>query len=413
MKVTEIEVHPIAIQYQEWQEYILSHYYGVNKRTVYVVNTDDGRVGLGEGGGTEPQEIIDQYIGTNPFDWMGDETSLSLGTAMYDLMGQAAGVPVYKLISQKHRSWVPVSSWTASGHPDCMATTVQRHAEIGHTWMKFHLSPFENVIDQTEVIQKVAPPGFKIHYDFTMHGTDDHMPELLHKLEQFPVAGCFEDPLPGRDIEGYIDLRKRSRLPVVLHHSEIGFTHDVLMGAGDAYMLGHPRIGDAIRKAGLFAAGDMPFMVQSTGGTITRAMTTHMMSVFPSANFHFIDCAEIVRDDVTAERLKPVNGFVRVPEKPGLGLTLDRQALERLEAQQLPTPAPWIVKTTYANGATMYNRMSPDNPLFMVLPVRARRLPPMSYDTPLATEYWDDDGSEDFRNMMTRLESEDVVLENA
>ena len=28
--------------------------------------------------------------------------------AMYDLMGKAAGVPVYKLFGQSHRSWVPV-----------------------------------------------------------------------------------------------------------------------------------------------------------------------------------------------------------------------------------------------------------------------------------------------------------------
>ena len=410
MKVTEIETHRITIPYREWQEYILSHYYGVNQRTVYVVHTDDGHTGLGEGGDVS-QEVIDSYIGSNPFDWMGDETSLALGTAMYDLMGQAAGVPVYKLIGQKHRSWVPVGSWTASGHPDRMAVTAQRHAEMGHTWMKFHLSPFENVIDQTEAIQKVAPPGFKIHYDFTMHGTEDHMPELLHKLEQYDVAGCFEDPLPGADIEGYIDLRKRSRLPVVLHHSELGFSYDVLMGPADAYMLGHPMIGDAIRRAGLFAAGNMPFMVQNVGGTITRAMTTHMMAAFPSANFHFIDCAEITDDDVTVERLSPINGFVRVPEKPGLGLTLDRDALARLEAVDATAMGPWIVKTTYQNGAVMHNRMRPGDSLAMVLPVRARRLPPMSYDAPLSTEYWDDDGSPEFKSMMARLEQEFVILE--
>ena len=52
---------------------------------------------------------------------MGDEVSLPLGMAMYDLMGKAAGVPVYKLFGQKHRSWVPVSSWTVSTHPEHMA----------------------------------------------------------------------------------------------------------------------------------------------------------------------------------------------------------------------------------------------------------------------------------------------------
>ncbi len=411
MKVTEIEVHPIHLEYQEWQAYALNHFYGPKTKVIYVVHTDDGKLGLGEGNSRESQEIVDRYMGSNPFDWIGDETSLALGTAMYDLMGQAAGVPVYKLIGQKHRSWVPVGSWTVSTHPDRMAQTVKRHAEMGYTWMKFHLSPFENVIDQTEAIQKVAPPGFRIHYDFTMHGTDDHMIALLSKLQEYRVAGCFEDPLPGRDIEGYRELRKRSRLPVVLHHSELGFSHDVLMGAADAYMLGHAQIGDAIRRAGLFAAGNTPFMLQNVGGSITRAMITHMMAAFPSANFHFIDAGETVKDDVTAERLQPVNGFVRVPEKPGLGLTLDRKELQRLATLKSPPQPPWIIKSEYANGTRMYNKMVTSNAIFMVLPVRARALPPMSYDQPISTEYWDDDGSAEYKQMLTRIEKEGVVLD--
>ena len=413
MKITDIEVHTINTDYSDWEAYQLNHYYGPGTRTIYVVHTDDGKVGLGEGGGTGSlaQDVIDQYMGTNPFEWMGDETSLALGTAMYDLMGQAAGVPVHQLFGQKHRSWVPVSSWTVSTHPDRMAEVVQRNAESGYTWMKFHLSPFENVIDQTEAMQKVAPKGFKIHYDFTMHGTDDHMFELLDKLAQYPIAGCFEDPLPGKDIPGYIELRKRSRLPVVLHHSEIGFTHDVLMGAADAYMLGHSTIGRVIQRAGLFAAGDMPFMLQNTGGNITRAMTSHMMSAFPSANFHFIDSCDTYKHDVVVERLEPVNGFVRVPEKPGLGVTLDRAALERLKAHEAPQHSSWIIKSQYAHGPRMYNIHRTTNSLFMVLPGRARNLPPMSYDAPISTEYWDDDGSAEYREMFARLEREDVVLE--
>ena len=31
----------------------------------------------------------------------------------------------------------------------------------GHTWMKFHCSPFQNVVAQTAAIQAAAPPGFK------------------------------------------------------------------------------------------------------------------------------------------------------------------------------------------------------------------------------------------------------------
>ncbi len=39
--------------------------------------------------------------------------------------------------------------------------------------MKFHLSPFENVIEQTKAMQAVAPSDFQIHYDFTMSAPGD------------------------------------------------------------------------------------------------------------------------------------------------------------------------------------------------------------------------------------------------
>ena len=411
MKITEIEVHEITLEYVDWIAYQLNHFYGPAKRTVYVAHTDDGLTGLGEGHDADPEEVIDRYIGTNPFDWIGDETSLALGTAMYDLMGKAAGVPVYKLFGQQVRSWVPVGSWTVSTHPDRMAEAVREYAALGYTWMKYHLSPFENVMDQTEAMQAAAPKGFRIHYDFTMHGTDDHMPELLDKLERFPVAGCFEDPLPPGDIQGYIELRKRSRLPVVLHHFPTNATYEVLMKPADAYMLGHQVIGEAVRRAGLFAADNSPFMLQNVGGNITRAMTAHMMAAFPSANFHFISTTETWKSDVVTERLEPVNGFVRVPESPGLGVTLDRDELDRLKRLELPPQERWIIRSRFENGTRMYNIADPEDSIFMVRPDRRRGMVPMSYDAPITTEYWDDDGSEAYRDMFARIEREGVVLE--
>lgn len=410
MKITEIEVHEVMLEYQDFLAYQFNHYYGPTKRTVYIVHTDTGLEGLGESGGAEPLEVIEQYIGTNPFDWIGDETSLGLGTAMYDLMGKVVDVPVYKLFGQRYRAWVPVGSWTVSTDPARMAETVAEYASQGYTWMKYHLSPFENVIDQTEMMETVAPEGFKIHYDLTMGGTDDHIPELLEKLSQYRIAGCFEDPLPGEDIEGYIELRQRSKLPIVLHHFPMGATYEVLLRPADAYMLGHAKIGDAIRRAGLFAANSSPFMLQNVGGTITRTMTTHMMSTFPSANFHFFGDTETWKSDVVNERLEPINGFVRVSESPGLGLTLDREELERLKKLKLPDQEKWIIKSQFKNGTRMNNIADPNNSIFMVRPDR-KRLIPMSYDAPISTEYWDDDGTSVYKKMFQRIEQEGVVLE--
>ena len=87
INITEIEVHDISLPYKDWTAYPLRHYYGPTRRTVYVARADNGLIGLGESGSREPDDVIQKYIGTNPFDWVGDETSLGIGTAKYDLMG--------------------------------------------------------------------------------------------------------------------------------------------------------------------------------------------------------------------------------------------------------------------------------------------------------------------------------------
>jgi L-alanine-DL-glutamate epimerase-like enolase superfamily enzyme len=410
LKVKDIEVHKIGVEYEDWIAYQLNHYYGPTDRHIYIAHTDTGLIGLGEGDSRESPDMVRKYIGTNPFDWVGDETSLALGTAMYDLMGKAAGVPAYKLFGQKRRAWVPVSSWTVSTHPRRMAQAVQEYSRRGYTWMKFHLSPFENIFDQMDAMQAVAPEGFKIHLDFTMGGSTDHMVDLLDRLSSYRIMGCFEDPLREDDVPGHAELRKRCRLPIVYHHTPLGARQEVLLRAADAYMLGHAPIGTAIHRAGLFDAANIPFMLQNVGGAITRAMVTHMHAAFPAASFHFVSTSERWKTDVVKERLEPVNGFVRVPESPGLGLTLDREALQRAVNLRLPAQSRWIIKSQFKNGARMLNLHDPKDSLFMNRP-DLRRLIPVSYASPISTEYWDDDGSPAFRNTIARLEREGMILE--
>ena len=40
-----------------------------------------------------------------------------------------------------------------------------------------------------------------------------------------------------------------------------------------------------------------------------------------------------------------------------------------------------------------------------------KRLIPMSYASPIETDYWDDDGSEAYRQMFGRIQREGIVIE--
>ena len=143
-------------------------------------------------------------------------------------------------------------------------------------------------------------------------------------------------------------------------------------------------------------------------------MVTHMMAAFPSANLHFNSCTEIWKSDIVKEQTDPVNGFLRVSEAPGLGVTLDRAELERLKSRERRPLPRWIIRSRYGNGTLMYNHYDPQNTgHFLVLPNRRRGIGPMSFAAPLSTDYWDDDGSPEFAAMMARLDLEGMVLEKA
>eukprot|EP01050_Picozoa_sp_SAG11_P026901 SAG11_NODE_6612_length_1279_cov_1.161864_1_plen_109_part_00 len=61
-------------------------------------------------------------------------------------MGKSQGVPCHKLFGRIKRRWVPVSSWFVAAEPAAMAAAVVEYASQGHMWMKYHISPFHNVV---------------------------------------------------------------------------------------------------------------------------------------------------------------------------------------------------------------------------------------------------------------------------
>jgi galactonate dehydratase len=411
LQITDIEVHPIQVPYHDWAAHVMNHFYGPTKRTIYVLHTNHGLTGLGESDDTMPPEALQRFIGTNPFDWInGDDAGLGFQAGLYDLMGKATGLPVYKLLGRKHRSWVEVAAWTVSASPAQMAATVKQLASMGYTWMKYHLSPFESITDQMAAMQEVAPKGFKIHLDFTMAGSNDHVFELLDNISKFPIAGCFEDPLPTPDIQGHAELRAKCRLPILYHHSPLGAGHEAEFRAADGYIMGSGSVGGQIRHAGLFAMLDIPFSMQCPGGMMLRAMAVHLHAAFKTSWLHFNTDTETWKTDVVNEKLEPAHGYVRVPEEPGLGLTLNREELERLKNLKLPPQPDWIIKSKFPDGTTMYNLASTASSIFMVRPDTRGQIT-LSYDGQISTEWWDPDGTPEFRKTMDLLLKEGMLLE--
>ena len=186
LRILEIKAHEVLLPYHPYNALNLQRYHGpgIQVRSIFVVKTNAGFEGIGENWGHSylKDEEIDKYLGTDPFDWVGDLNCLPLNMAMYDLMGKFLEVPAWKLIGPKFRSRIPVAAWTVSLPAEAMALEVKSVSERGYRWLKFHVDEVQNVIEQTIAMQDVAPEGFRVHYDFNGNSTYEKIHPLIKKL---------------------------------------------------------------------------------------------------------------------------------------------------------------------------------------------------------------------------------------
>ena len=408
--ITDIERHVVLLPLNDYHSTALYRCQGseIMSRTIFVVKTENGLEGYGEGLGSSwlPSDQLKQFIGTSPFDWIGDTANLPLNMAFYDLMGKYLGVPVWKLIGPKVRSWIPVAAWTEPQAPDAMAEEVRQVSRRGYNWLKFHLNEIQDVVDQTEAMQKVAPPGFKVHYDFNANSNVEAILPVIRELQRFPIAGRVEDPMPSKDHEGYRLLREKSQLPILIHHGPTEVMVDHLC---DGYMAGHAAIGVAAKAAAVAEATNTPFMLQQGGGTINQAFLAHEVAAFKMALLDHVNLDNLWKDDVTTERFSVVGGSIAVPKGPGLGVTLDREKLEKYKKTPRPAPVRLLVRVKYKTGLTIFYRHNPESPGELY---RLRSLsrvdvpgPVPGYRNSVVGDFWEADDTAEFAKTWKETES--------
>jgi L-alanine-DL-glutamate epimerase-like enolase superfamily enzyme len=82
------------------------------------VYTDEGIYGLGEGGrGGRFDQVVDQWIGLDPMELKWPDLGGGFGSATYDIVGKALGLPAHKLMGAQYWEEVPVGYWSCPMEP--------------------------------------------------------------------------------------------------------------------------------------------------------------------------------------------------------------------------------------------------------------------------------------------------------
>lgn len=405
MKITDIDIIPIYPRIAARNERYQARFRNINQRTVFRIRTDTGLIGYGDYRcQAPPRSTVEPLIGRSPFDFINNDFNPGLGGALYDVMGKYLDLPAYKLMGQKLRDAVAVAAWTRPASPTQFREEVERAVAQGYTIFKMHTAAIYDVLEQTRAVEAVAPPGFRIHYDFNGNRTLAAVLPIIHTLEEHhPIVGHIEEPLVPTDLDSWQRLRRQTRIPLIMHKPPLGGVQELVHGVADAYMVGERGIGDALARGQAYGGANIQTIVQLTGGTLTKALALHLAAVLPTVG-HSINLDDQYEEDITTERIPVIEGSSPVPEAPGLGVEVDEEALARAAARQPAEIPRHVAILRLAGGHKLYSPTFP----------RVSQLTGFEEGTirGIDLELWDDDGSPEFARLYERVHAEGAFVDD-
>jgi muconate cycloisomerase len=254
--------------------------------------------------------------------------------AYLDLVGKKSGLPASALLGGAYRDRVSVDAWMGQMTPEDSARAARAAKRTGYRGIKCKCTLDDDNVARAEAVRDACGADFKITFDpnYRFHGFAEAI-GMLRALAAVGNVGCIEDPFPPGDFDAYRSLRREELFPVALHNSLSDTTRvleAIRAGAADCLNLSlwpsdTRKAADFCDAAGIPAwhgsgveLGILEAAYLHTAAT-TRAMTR------PSDLF-----GRAVREhNLIIDSLDPVDGLMTVPRGPGLGVTLDRDALDR------------------------------------------------------------------------------------
>lgn len=342
------------------------------------IHTDEGIVGLGEPileGRAETcavavKELEEYLIGQDPtrivHHWQaiyrhtfyrGGEILTSalsgIEQALWDITGKAYGVPVYKLLGGPTRDKIRVYSHCAGGPtPEQAAENIKAKVAQGYTAVKTGVSGGRppRMIENPAFVERVAANfaamraavGSEIDIAIDFHGSVPPQTAMLLIKALEPYNPMFiEEPVNCQNADVLADMAKKTHIPIATGErlfTKWGF-REVLEKRAAAIL--QPDISHA---GGIFECRLIAGMAEAyyAGiaphcplGPIAFAACLHLDASIP--NF-LIQEQVNMGEGYLKEPFVPVNGYVALPEKPGLGIELDEDAIAEKLGHNWITP---------------------------------------------------------------------------
>ena len=366
----------------------LSVHSGWRKNFVFVrIGTDAGIVGWGEAYSqydrdraiaAQVEELGRYLIGREPFhirhilqiafdDYAQRRGSLEfhcaasgIEQALWDIVGKVTRQPVYNLLGGPCRSRVRVyaNGWSyRMQSPEDYARAAESVRTRGFTAMKLDPlpGPWRTFIPKDHIgravkvmgaVRKAVGEDVDLLVDVHRRLAPMHAVALANALAEFRPY-WLEEPCQSENVEALAEVRRSSSIPVVTGEALLtraGFRPIFRARAVDIINPDVANCGGILELMYIAAAAEAEAIAVSphnyNSTTVALSATVHASACMP--NFiiteYFLPFEEIGQR-LCPNALRPVEGYVELPEGPGLGLNVDEPAVRAARGKQFPARA--------------------------------------------------------------------------
>lgn len=372
MRISRIEKFPVRVPIRP--EFQIQGSLGSHLESPFLILkvwTDEGIVGLGEVSATpvwsgedyttaahvitsflepalvgeDPRDIerlttkMRRAVAGHPF------TKSGLEIALWDILGKAAGLPVYRLLGGAIRQRVPIKM-SVSG------TTPERAAELARWAVKQGLRALkvkvgiepEADIARVRAVRAAVGPNFRVGIDANGGWSARVAIQTIRRLVDEEHVYFAEQPVSPLDLQWMVDVRRAVTVPVMADESCYTLQDAMAIaraGAADIlsiYVGKGGGIGPARKIAGVAEAAGLTCTVGSNLELgIASAAMTHLAMATPAVGAEEFPCDILgplaYEHTLLQEAFDVRDGTVSVPEKPGLGVAIDEAMLAKYEVR--------------------------------------------------------------------------------
>ncbi len=368
MRIRSIETIPVNVPIRP--ELTIRGSIGLHAESPFVmlkVHTDEGIIGLGEVSctalwsgednvtavhiirdflepailGEDPRDIerltvkMRRAVAGHPF------TKSGIEIALWDILGKAAGLPVYRLLGGAIRETVPIKMSISGAEPERAAELARWAMGRGFKALKVKVGIEPRAdIARVKAVREAIGPSVRMGIDANGGWSPRVAIETIRRMAGESNIYFAEQPVAALDIQWMVDVRRNVPVPVMADESCYTLQDAMALaraGAADIlsiYVGKGGGIGPARKMAAVAEAAGLTCTVGSNLelGVASAAMA-HLAAATIGVGAEEFPCDILgplgYENDLLVETLEFRDGAIRVPSGPGLGVELDENMLAR------------------------------------------------------------------------------------